>query len=124
MLSAGDAGALGPVLDAAYSVVVPALDAAAREQAAARYAGVFVGRGGDGSNATVAADGQGLRLVGLARDGKDVMAAFGEVWRTTVAGFLPPEVGAASGVYRAYPAEVEREGTGEGEAGGGGGLAG
>lgn len=114
VLSAGDAGALGPVLDAAYSVVVPALDAAAREQAAARYAGVFVGRGGDGSNATVAADGQGLRLVGLARDGKDVMAAFGEVWRTTMVGFLPPEVGAASGVYRAYPAEVEREGTGEG----------
>ena len=113
VLSAGDPGALGPVLDAAYSVVVPAVDAAAREQAEARYAGVFVGDGW-GNNATLVADGQGLRLVGLAKNDRDVLAALGEVWRVTVGGFLPPEVSGTSGVYRAYPAEVERESTREG----------
>lgn len=41
MLTAGDQSALGAILGAVASAVIPAVDAAAREQAAALYAGEY-----------------------------------------------------------------------------------
>lgn len=124
VLTAGDQGALAPLLDALYARVIPAIDAAAREQAAVKYAGTFQGAapgpgpwGNDSTvattnaSATLAMDGHSLRLVRLSREGRDILAALGEIWRATAGQFLPPEMGELTGVYRLYPAEVERERT-------------
>lgn len=121
VLTAGDQSALPLVLDAAYRLVIPAVDAVAREQAVARYVGSFAGSsdgGGDNPgnavspNATLVMDGRSLRLVGLfGRAGKDILAALGEIWLVTAGQFLPAELGKINTTrgYRVYPAEVERE---------------
>ena len=56
-------------------------------------------------------DGQSLRLDRLGRGGRDIIATLGEIWRITAGQFLPPEISEITGVYRTYPAEVERDRT-------------
>jgi len=110
VLTAGGENAVMVVVNALLSVVVPALDKVAREQVREEYVGGYFGKERDGVhvNATVELDGLSLKLTGLGRNGSDILAGLGELWNVTVAGFLPSRL---TGVYRIYPAEVERRET-------------
>lgn len=112
LLTAGDQIALSEIYDAALSLLVPAVDAAAYEQAHRAYGGTYTGRstmetGHVEVNATTEVDGVSLKLTGLYRNGTDILASLDELWKVTVAAFLPPLE--TVGVYRLYPAEVERK---------------
>ncbi|KAK4443048.1 beta-lactamase/transpeptidase-like protein [Podospora aff. communis PSN243] len=114
ILTAGDQGALPIVLDAIYSMVIPALDDVAREEAAGQYVGTFAtlaesSAGGAAANATFVLDGLSLKLVGLGRDGNDMLAALSAIWQVTAGGFLPPELGTITRGYRLYPSDVQRD---------------
>ncbi|KAK4040428.1 beta-lactamase/transpeptidase-like protein [Parachaetomium inaequale] len=111
LLTAGDQDALGEVYDAAMSVLVPAVDGVAREQAGREYVGAFRGlstgeTGGVDVNATTEMDGVSLRLTGLYRNGTDILASLRELWGVTLGGFLPSLD--LAGVARLYPTEIER----------------
>jgi hypothetical protein len=111
LLTAGGQDALTDIFDAALSLLVPALDGLAREQAAREYGGAFAGRsteetGGVPVNATTEMDGVSLRLTGLYRNGSDILAGLEEVWQVTLFAFLPSL--RLTGIYRLYPTEVER----------------
>ncbi|KAK0707715.1 beta-lactamase/transpeptidase-like protein [Lasiosphaeris hirsuta] len=112
LLTAGDADALTSVFDAALSVLVPALEGAAREEGKREYVGAFAGKstretGEVEVNASVALDGASLRLIGLARNGTDILESLGELWAATVGEFLPSIE--TTGVYRLYPTGIFRE---------------
>jgi hypothetical protein len=112
LLTAGDQIALSEIYDAALSILVPAVDAVASKQAEKAYVGTFTGYSTEETghvevNATTEMDGISLKLSGLYRNGTDVLAGLDELWKATVAAFLPPLK--TVGVYRLYPAEVERK---------------
>ncbi|KAH6844721.1 beta-lactamase/transpeptidase-like protein [Chaetomium sp. MPI-CAGE-AT-0009] len=112
LLTAGNQDALGEVYDAALTGLVPALDAAARQQAVEEYGGTFKGlsteeTGAVPVNATVELDGSSLRLMGLHRNGSDILAALQELWGVTLFEFLPSLD--MTGVYRLYPTGIERK---------------
>lgn len=111
LLTAGDQDALVDVYDAALSMLVPAIDAAAREQGRREYAGTFAGRsteetGGVLVNATTEVDGVSLRLTRLYRNGMDILAGLQQLWPVTLLEFLPSLE--MTGAYRLYPADIER----------------
>ncbi|KAK4120418.1 beta-lactamase/transpeptidase-like protein [Parathielavia appendiculata] len=110
ILTAGGQDVVTGVFDAALSVLVPALDEEAREQAAREYVGAFVAAVPmvvAPVNATTETDGTSLRLTGLYRNGTDILASLRELWEVTLFGFLPSL--RLTGVVRLYPAEVERK---------------
>ncbi|KAK1753769.1 beta-lactamase/transpeptidase-like protein [Echria macrotheca] len=105
ILTAGDQSALPVLFNAVISTVVPAIDATAIEQAAERYAGDYASTS---ANATITLDGNTLRLAGLTRGGKDILAGLGEIYKYSLAPLLAAEMARTNGVYRLYPAEIER----------------
>ncbi|GAB1319767.1 Beta-lactamase transpeptidase [Madurella fahalii] len=116
VLTAGDQTALTSIYDAALAVLVPAVDAAARESAGREYVGGFAGlstaeTGRVPVNATTEMDGVSLKLVGLSRNGTDLLASLQEIWTVTMGAFLPSLE--PQGVWRLYPAEIARPGTSE-----------
>ncbi|KAK0737325.1 beta-lactamase/transpeptidase-like protein [Apiosordaria backusii] len=104
VLTAGGENAVAIVQNAVLSTLIPIADRVAREQAAARYAGVWEG---SGLNATVEVDGEGLKITGLWREGKDMLQAIREIWAVTANEWLPSTLGET---YRAFPAMVEKQG--------------
>jgi hypothetical protein len=113
VLTAGDQGALPIILDAIYSLVIPAIDDVARDEAAVQYVGTFANSpsstGGAAANATLVLDGQSVKLVGLGRDGQDMIAALSAIWQITAGAFLPPELGAITRGYRLYPSDIQQD---------------
>jgi len=124
ILTAGDQSALGAVLNAVASIVIPAVDAGAREQAKTLYVGRFKSKPpppagaaarspGNSKGITVEAtteiDGESLKLTRLTRDGKDILGGLEELWTATAGQFLPAELLNLTGVWRLYPAEVLRK---------------
>ena len=115
LLTAGDLGALAELYDAILSVVVPAAHAAAREQVETEYVGQFsAGLSAPDENGVAVPvslatelDGKALRVAGLQRNGTDMMAAVEEVWAVTVGMFASSYK--PTGIWRVYPAGVERE---------------
>lgn len=121
VLSAGDADAMVAVADAVLATLLPAADAAAREEAVEMgYAGSFVGTSlpGDDAgsavpfNATTVLDGRGESLVvrEMFRNGTDMLAALRDVWAVTLGVFLPPLQ--SNGSWRLYPVDVQTAGNG------------
>jgi hypothetical protein len=113
ILTAGDTNAVLGVHDAMLSVLVPAVDAAARESARKEYAGRFLGKttpatGNMPVNATIEIDAKSMRLVGLSSNGTDMLASFAEVWAVTM-GMVMPGTG-LGGEWRLYPAEISTPG--------------
>ncbi|KAL8408413.1 hypothetical protein RB594_007015 [Gaeumannomyces avenae] len=108
LLAAGDSGsAVTAISDAMLSVLIPAVDAAAREQAVELgYTGTFQNScgGGPSLSATLALDGTSLVLQSLSRAGKDMVAALLEMFGLTY-GMLVPNYRPGS-LLRLYPAEV------------------
>lgn len=88
------------------SIVIPAVDAAAREQAKILYAGHFESQSVE---ATTEIDVESLKLTRLIRDGKDILRGLEDVWVSTAGQFLPAEMLNLTGTWRLYPAEVVRE---------------
>lgn len=114
ILTAGDQDALGEVYNTALTGLVPVLDEVAREQAVEEYGGVFKGlsteeTGAVAVNATVELDGLSLRLMGLHRNGSDILVGLQELWKVTLSEFLP-SLG-MTGEYRLYPTGIERKAT-------------
>ncbi|OIW24735.1 beta-lactamase/transpeptidase-like protein [Coniochaeta ligniaria NRRL 30616] len=111
VLSAGDTNAVTVVADAVLAMLVPAVDAAAREEAIELgYSGSFVGEstpdtGSASFTATLELDGTSLVLKEMFRNGTDMLAAFQEVWAVTLGVFLPSLQ--SNGNPRLYPAELE-----------------
>ncbi|KAL2139676.1 hypothetical protein VTI28DRAFT_4876 [Corynascus sepedonium] len=111
LLTAGNQDALRDIYDAALALLIPAVDAVARQQAAADYGGVFMGRssnetGAVAVNATIEMDGVSLRLTGLHRNGTNILESLRELWAVTLSEFLPAVD--MTGVYRLYPTDIER----------------
>ncbi|KAK4141531.1 beta-lactamase/transpeptidase-like protein [Dichotomopilus funicola] len=114
LLTAGDQDALGDVYDAALTVLVPALEQAAREQAEQQYTGSFRGvsseeTGGVVVNATTELDGTSLLLTGLWRNGSDIISGYRQLWDVTLSPFLPSME--LTDKFRIYPTEMERKKT-------------
>ncbi|RYO81965.1 hypothetical protein DL766_009364 [Monosporascus sp. MC13-8B] len=110
-LTAGNQDALTTIYDAALSVLVPALDAVAREQAEERYVGKFVGRstpetGGVDVDVSTEVDGVSLVLTGMARNGSDILDALVEFWKVSLGVVLPTLK--PTGTFRLYPAGIKR----------------
>jgi len=117
VLSAGDTSALTVVVDAVLATLVPAVDAAAREETVVMgYPGSFVGKSSPDTgsvtfNATMALDGNSLVLKEMLRNGTDMLVALREVYAVTIELFLPSSLESA-GIWRLYPADLEtRNGT-------------
>lgn len=101
VLTAGEFDAINPLTEAVLGVFLPALEDAARAEAAAEYVGTF-------SNATAGSrlvltmdDGPGLRLSELGRNGSDMLAgllALRSLWSGSIGGAEPD--------LRMYPAGI------------------
>ncbi|GAB1317986.1 Beta-lactamase-like protein 2 [Madurella fahalii] len=112
ILTAGDQSALPILFKAVISTLIPAIDATALEQAAEEYSGVYVENNATSNltaNATVVMDGPSLRLLGLTRNGKDIILGLNEIWKYSLSPLLAAEMAKTTGVYRIYPAEIYRE---------------
>jgi len=100
LLTAGDQSALFLLYDALLSVLVPAVDEAAREEAKTTgFDGSFASpastcAGASGgvacTNATFKLDADSLVLTSLSRNGSDILKAFATIWAVTVGSFIPP----------------------------------
>ncbi len=112
ILTAGDQSALPILFNAVIGTIVSAIDATALEQAAEEYAGDYV-ENNTGSNttanATITLDGDSLRLIGLTRNGNDIIFGLNEIWKYSLSPLLAAEMSKTTGVYRIYPAEIYRE---------------
>lgn len=106
VLVAGDTSALGPIAEATVSKLLPSVELAAREEATAKYVGVYESTTQDDipsiANFTID-DGPGLRLNSLTRNGSDILAGIKAIWDSQ-----PVSFGELSLDFRLYPAEVAR----------------
>ncbi|KLU82085.1 hypothetical protein MAPG_01162 [Magnaporthiopsis poae ATCC 64411] len=119
VLTAGAGDGLTYIFDAALSVLAPAVDDAAHEEAERLgYVGRFASAAGAGANASAAIawddGGDGvLHIAALGSNGSDVLAAIPRIWAATLGGFLPgtgPNDTAAA-AYRIFPTGVSVPGT-------------
>ncbi|EPS39734.1 hypothetical protein H072_6481 [Dactylellina haptotyla CBS 200.50] len=111
VLTAGDTEALYPIVEAAVSGLIAAVEEATRTEAL-KYTGVF--SNGDNGAPVVANfsidHGPGLKLNLLQRNGSDILEAIGIIWSSQ-----PVSLGNLSPDFRLYPAEISRnEGLGQG----------
>ncbi|KAF2966856.1 hypothetical protein GQX73_g6722 [Xylaria multiplex] len=116
LLTAGSALATPPLYDAILTTLVPALDEIAREQAMDRgYTGLFVdcppspssneANGSISFNVTVVQDQDSLVLLGIERNGTDILASLREIWSVTIGGFLAVTPSKA----RIFPIDIRNE---------------
>ncbi|KAK4153517.1 beta-lactamase/transpeptidase-like protein [Chaetomidium leptoderma] len=109
-----DSDALTEVYDAALSVLVPAADDAARAVGREQYAGHWWFKGQSTREETgrvpvearTEMDGVSLKLTGLRRNGTDILQGLKQMWGVTLSTFVPSKQ--VTGVFRLYPADVER----------------
>lgn len=107
VLTAGDSTALTPLYDAVLGTIVPAVDKAAREQAA-KYTGTFTAdSGGVPVVAEIEQDEDSLLLASLTRNGSDIVAGILEIFNQG----LGTVVGLTVSEPRLFPAEVEERTT-------------
>lgn len=104
VLTAGDPNALPYLYDAMLHVVVPAVDQAAREQAAATFTGTYVSLPSPSPttnttttasvnvNATIIQDDASLILSSLHRNNASILAAMHQIWTATIGANAPPLV--------------------------------
>jgi hypothetical protein len=108
ILAAGDSTAVTAINDAMLGILIPAIDAAAREQTKALgYAGTFV-NSCDGVlfSAKLVLDGKSLVLSSLTRNGKDMISALVQIFSVTYGGLIPNYH--PGSLLRLYPAEVSQ----------------
>ena len=130
ILTAGDQSALPTIFDAVLSTLVPALDAAAEEQAAADYAGEYIYVSNTDTNgsttapfsntnstktktttakATIILDGPSLLLQNLTLNNNSIFPdGLNAIWKYSLSPFLAAEMATTTGIYRLYPAEIYR----------------
>ncbi|KAL8347443.1 hypothetical protein RB601_003117 [Gaeumannomyces tritici] len=120
VLTAGAGDGLSYIWDAALSVLAPAVDDAAHDEAArlghvGRFASPPSGAAaGAAASAAIAWHDDGsLRLAALARNGSDVLAALPQIWSATLGAFIPGSGSNNDTVasYRIFPAGVSVPGT-------------
>ncbi|KAK6343706.1 hypothetical protein TWF730_011296 [Orbilia blumenaviensis] len=103
VLTAGDTEAMYPIAEAVVTVLLPAVEEAARSEAE-KYTGLFGGKEGvEGVNVNFTIDGgPGVKLNSLSRNGSDILEGIGKIWEGQEV-----SLGPLSKDFRIYPMEVE-----------------
>ncbi|KAK6337188.1 hypothetical protein TWF718_009971 [Orbilia javanica] len=102
VLTAGDTEAMYPIAEATVSMLIPAVEEAARDEGI-KYTGFFTGMEGDeGVSLNFTIDsGPGVKLGSMVRNGSDILEAIEKIWEAQ-----PVSLGPLSRDFRIYPMEV------------------
>ncbi|SPO04026.1 uncharacterized protein DNG_06709 [Cephalotrichum gorgonifer] len=107
ILTAGPGMAMTPIYEAMLSVLVPAADEAARQQAEGKYTGSFKAEDDVAVEAKMVLDGDSVVIESLTRNGSDIIEGIQEIFNQGLGSIM----GFSVSTPRLFPTEIEVRGT-------------